>query len=82
MYFMRAVSVDIGVAWHSQIVWFDTDLANALSSYMAPEGDTSSDFKKQLWLYSLYCNVFEEISCTVSAIQRARCKEPSLDREP
>ena len=43
---MTVIKLDFGVTWDNKIVWFDTDLANALSSYMTPENYTSANFEK------------------------------------
>ena len=59
MHSMRAIPLDLGVTWGCKIVGFDTDLANALSSYMTPEDDINSNLEKPLWRYSLFCNALK-----------------------
>ena len=59
------------------IVSFNTDMANALSSYMTPEGNTSSYFEKPFWRNKMEVNGRNGLKkCLLardlSASQRAR----------
>ena len=40
----------------------DSTLANALLSYMTLKDDTSGNFGRPFWGYSLFCSTFEEMS--------------------
>ena len=56
---IKAVQLDIGVTWDHKISSFDTDLANALLNYLIPEDDTSDNFGRLFWRYSLFFNVLK-----------------------
>ena len=61
---IRVIQLDIGVAWEHKILWYDIDLAIALSSFVPPKDDTSGKFKAVVEVFAaLEC--FEEMSARI-----------------